>query len=284
MAAATAASGGLLPGGPVHAGDLHARRSRHREVTRASCRESRPEQACGSGDPAVRLGEGVAARGLFASPASRRPPLGLAKGGGPQTGEERLCRRLLVGVQAAPELLDADRADLEPLTRAVQARRSRSGARAPAQVVDQVRRVKQRGQRTRLLSRGASRSARRVRCTQAAGLSSNLRPASPMRPRDFSISSQRLGSSSASRSACARKPLRPRGPTRRSSSETSESSSVMCRRMAAGQPTVRLGRRCAQSGMLPCLRAGPGSRLVSSVCSAATSRGRVSCGTITSSM
>jgi hypothetical protein len=38
------------------------------------------------------------------------------------------------------------------------------------------------------------------------------------------------------------------------------------------------------SGMLPCLRFGPGSRLVCSVSSAVISFGRVSCGTITSSM
>src|SRR5947207_7842994 len=38
------------------------------------------------------------------------------------------------------------------------------------------------------------------------------------------------------------------------------------------------------SGMFPCLRFGPGSRLVSSVCSAVMTFVRVSCGTITSSM
>ena len=43
-------------------------------------------------------------------------------------------------------------------------------------------------------------------------------------------------------------------------------------------------RRCSQSGMLPCLRFGPCTRLVRSVSSAAISFGRVSCGTITSSM
>ncbi len=39
-----------------------------------------------------------------------------------------------------------------------------------------------------------------------------------------------------------------------------------------------------QSGMLPCLRRGPGWRLFSSVSSAVITLGRVSCGTITSSM
>ena len=43
-------------------------------------------------------------------------------------------------------------------------------------------------------------------------------------------------------------------------------------------------RRAHQSGMLPCLRFGPGSRLVSSVSSAVMSFGRVSWGTMTSSM
>ncbi len=43
-------------------------------------------------------------------------------------------------------------------------------------------------------------------------------------------------------------------------------------------------RAAAQSGMLPCLRLGPWTRLVRSVSSAAISFGRVSCGTITSSM
>jgi hypothetical protein len=40
----------------------------------------------------------------------------------------------------------------------------------------------------------------------------------------------------------------------------------------------------SHSGMFPCLRWGPGSRFDASVCSAAISRGRVSWGTITSSM
>ena len=42
--------------------------------------------------------------------------------------------------------------------------------------------------------------------------------------------------------------------------------------------------RLLQSGMFPCLRFGPATRLVPSVSSAVISFGRVSCGTITSSM
>jgi len=48
------------------------------------------------------------------------------------------------------------------------------------------------------------------------------------------------------------------------------------------------GRGCtpgwSYSGMFPCLRLGPGSRLSCSVRSATISRGRVSCGTMTSSI
>ncbi len=58
---------------------------------------------------------------------------------------------------------------------------------------------------------------------------------------------------------------------------------------AADDSTARRRRALAlgasaQSGMLPCLRLGPGSRLLWSVCSAVISFGRVSWGTITSSM
>ena len=45
-----------------------------------------------------------------------------------------------------------------------------------------------------------------------------------------------------------------------------------------------VARSLDYSGMLPCLRFGPGSRLVSSVSSAVMTFGRVSWGTITSSM
>jgi hypothetical protein len=57
-----------------------------------------------------------------------------------------------------------------------------------------------------------------------------------------------------------------------------------------GRKTRKAGQRmwelrvARQSGMFPCLRFGPGSRFVSSVCSAVMTFGRVSWGTITSSM
>jgi hypothetical protein len=58
----------------------------------------------------------------------------------------------------------------------------------------------------------------------------------------------------------------------------------LLRRQCSDSPGgVPFRPRC-YSGMLPCLRFGPGSRFVSSVWSALTSLGRVSCGRITSSM